>query len=487
MMPNADINVQPDHAAGNAGAPARRRWLMFMLFVITTFNFVDRIVFLTLGQPIKQDLGLTDLQLGILGGVSFAIFYSFVGFPIARLAERTSRVCLIAASVALWSLMTTLCGATGSMIQLLMCRIGGSIGEAGVQPAAMSLVADHYPPSRRGGALTVISLGMPLGLIIGSTAGGWMAQALNWRMAFFIVGAPGVVLAIVSWLTLREPVRGQFDPPQTREATNEPPSVMQVLKLMTSRSSCRNFMVALGLTSIGAQGIGAFMFPYFVRVLQLSLAEAGLMFGTIGGIAMGFGMMFGGFGVDWISRRDGRWYGWVPAIGLAFAAPLYLVAFATQGVVVALVALTLGGMFVFMHFGPTIAVLQNMVGSRMRATAAFLFFFISNLVGMGIGPVSIGFFSDLLARRAFASGNYIAMCPGGHAPAGSASGLAQACQHASAVGLQQAMAGCACFLILGMVFYLRATRSVRRDLAQGELPQVGDLPAGALRPASVHK
>ncbi|GJH22552.1 MFS transporter [Caballeronia novacaledonica] len=482
MKTSDGMEYRPKDVTVQAGSAVRRRWLMFMLFVITTFNFIDRIVFLTLGQPIKQDLGLTDLQLGILGGVSFAIFYSFVGFPIARLAERTSRVRLIAASVALWSLMTTLCGATGSMVQLLLCRIGGSIGEAGVQPAAMSLVADQYPPSRRGGALTVISLGMPLGLIIGSTAGGWMAQALSWRMAFFIVGGPGVVLAFVTWLTLREPVRGQFDSPQSRETTDQPPSVMQVLRVMTSRSSCRNFMLALGLTSIGAQGIGAFMFPYFVRVLHLPLAEAGLMFGTIGGMAMGFGMMFGGFGVDWISRRDGRWYGWVPAIGLSLAAPLYLVAFIGNDVTVSLVALTLGGMFVFMHFGPTIAVLQNMVGSRMRATAAFLFFFISNLVGMGIGPVSIGFFSDVLARRAFPSGNYIEMCPGGLAPAGSASGLAQACQHASAVGLQQAMAGCACFLMLGMIFYLRATRSVRRDLAL-DFPQSSEMATGTLHRA----
>lgn len=443
-----------------------RRWMIFVLVLISTFNFMDRVVFLTLGQAMKQDLGLSDLELGVLSGLSFAIFYSLLGLPIARLAERHSRVKIIAVGVAVWSLMTFLCGTAASFMHMLLLRVGGGAGEAAVQPPAISLIADHYPPVKRAAPLTLISMGMPLGMLVGAIGGGWMAQTLNWRTAFFIVGAPGVLLAAIVFLTLREPARGAFDGPLAA-AGDRPPPMSSVLRLLASKRSFWHFAIALSLTTFATNGIGSFMFPHFVRTFRLGFGEAGFLFGIVGGLSSGLGMAFGAFAVAWASARNERWYGLIPAIGVLLAVPFYISSFLSHSQWIATGLLTVAGLCMFMFFGPTLTVFQNMVGSRMRASAAFLFYFISNMIGMGLGPTAVGFASDSLAARAFTMGSYHELC---HGKSGAALGSAviDACTGASASGLKYALVGCACVYAWAALHYVIASRSVAFDLRRAE-------------------
>jgi MFS family permease len=211
-----------------------RQWALWLLVLVYASNFADRILVATVGQAMKVDLGLTDLQLGLLGGMSFALFYSLMGIPLARLSERYSRVRIIAACAAVWSAMTALCGVAQNYTQLLLFRIGVGIGEAGSTPASHSLIADYFTPNKRGKAFAVFGLGVPLGAFVGAILGGWIVQNMGWRAAFFWIGAPGIVLAALVYFTMREPVRGMSDP-QARNADEPVPSMMEVLRLLLSK------------------------------------------------------------------------------------------------------------------------------------------------------------------------------------------------------------------------------------------------------------
>ena len=200
-----------DQAGKSLPSLAYRRYVLGMLALVYVFNFTDRQILAILMQPIKEDLLLSDTQLGLLSGIAFALFYVTMGIPIARLADRYSRVNIISVSIFLWSLMTALSGLAGNFTQLLLARIGVGIGEAGCTPPAHSLLADYFARENRASALSIYSLGLPLGSVLGLMAGGWVAQIYGWRMAFFLVGLPGLVLALMVKFTIREPRRGLAD------------------------------------------------------------------------------------------------------------------------------------------------------------------------------------------------------------------------------------------------------------------------------------
>lgn len=289
-------------------APAYSLGLLLVIYVLNT---VDRQVMNILVEPVKQDLGLSDGQIGWLIGGSFALFYTFAGFPIARLADRSNRRNIITVALLVWSAMTVVCGYAKNFPQLLAARIGVGIGEAGCTPPAHSMISDTFPPARRASAISIYSLGVPLGTLFGLAFGGVLADQLGWRAAFWVVGAPGVLLALIAWRTLPEPVRGAFDAQGDRAI--EP--VGTTLRFIAGLPSIRHMLIGSAVQTLFLAGVGAFHSSYLVRVHGLSLTTAGLWLGLVAGFAGGFAVWLSGFLADRLGRIDLRWHFWLPTVG----------------------------------------------------------------------------------------------------------------------------------------------------------------------------
>jgi predicted MFS family arabinose efflux permease len=436
---------------------AKRAWMLGLLVAAYACSFIDRIVISVVGPALIADLRLTDLQFGLLGGLAFAVFYTAFGLPVARLAERRSRTAILAVSIGLWSAMTMLCGVAQNYTQLLLFRMGVGIGEAGCTPAAHSLISDRYPPNRRASALGIYFLGVPLGTLLGAVAGGWIGEALGWRLAMIAVGAPGLLLALVIWLTLREPVRGEAE---GRRQDDAAPPLRRVIQRLVGVPSLRHLLAACTITTLAANGISTFAPAYFVRGFGLRMSEAGLFFGVIMGVAGLVGLLAGGFGADLAARRDVRWYGWLPAIGVLLSAPFYALAYSRGDAWTALPLILLAALFLSIYPGPTFAIAQNLVEPRMRASIAAILLLMMNLVGQGLGPTLMGQSSDMLASRAFEANDYRATCVA-RVPAPE---MASRCAHASATGLGQTLVGVTILLPWGALHFALAARTLRRDL-----------------------
>jgi len=436
--------------------PGYRRWLLALLAAVYTCAFIDRIIIAILGPAIMRDLGLSDVEFGLLGGMAFALFYTTLGVPIAWLAERRSRTTIIAVAVAVWSAMTMLCGVARTFGQLLLCRVGVGIGEAGCTPPAHSLISDHYPPGARSSALAIYSIGVPLGATIGAVAGGWLAQTFDWRTAFVVVGAPGLVLALLVKLTLREPVRGQSD---GLASVPPAPPFRTVLQRLMRTPTLRHVCAACSLTTLAAHGINLFAPTYFVRRFDLGLAEVGLIFGLVTGAAGAIGILLGGFGVGLGARRDVRWYVWASAVGVALAFPFYLAAYSLGSVAAAMTALLMGATGMSIYFAPSFALVHNLVEPRMRASMSALLLLSMNVLGQGLGPLMMGFISDMTAAGVFAGTDYRIACQGGSI----ADAVAAACADAAMRGLQWSILVTAVFFLWGAVHFAIAGRSVARD------------------------
>jgi predicted MFS family arabinose efflux permease len=447
-------------------APARNRaYALAFLILVYTSNFVDRSLLGVLGQPIKAELKLQDWQLGVLGGLAFALLYSFGGLAVARVAERKSRVDIISLAFAAWSAMTAACGAAMGFWSLALARVGVGLGEAGYTPPSYSLIADYYPPEKRASALGLFTLGVPLGAFLGATLGGALAQAVGWRWAFVALGAPGVVLALLFRLTVREPPRGALDPPSaTGEAT---PSFGAVLRLLVSKPAFVHLTIAATLTSFSGYAVAQFAIPFLLRGYPLDLRSASIAYGVVGALSAAVGVGLGGYISDWAGRRDERLRAWIPGAALMLAGPLYILAFG-QPTVARLGALVIApAILQYLYLGPVFAMAQNMVEARMRATATALVNVTITLIGLGLGPALVGALSDVLAAHAYAGlMPFTEACPGGVAPADAAGFAAEACRSASFHGLQRAlMAAAAVYVWAGLHFFL-AARTLRRDLLQ---------------------
>lgn len=439
-----------------------RRLVLGLLLAVYSFNFIDRTIITVLQQPIKIELGLSDTQLGLLSGTAFALFYSVLGLPIARLAERYDRSRIIAVSLGAWSLMTMLCGAATSFVQLLLFRVGVGIGEAGGTPPAHALIADLYPPDKRATAISIYSLGVPIGILFGAIAGGALGQAFGWRAAFFVVGAPGLVLAAVVALMVRDPRTSNSQIGLSRP--EPPPSFRAALTYLLVRRAFVHLVAGITMASTAGYGILAFTAPYFMRQFDTGLAAAGVATGVITGLAAGIGTMLGGVASDFAGRRDVRFQAWIPAFGLFVVVPLSLSAYTQQGQTLAVALLMLSGIFQFLYLGPTYALVQTLAGSRMRATASALVLFTVNLVGLGIGPPLVGWLSDYFAHRTFDTGGFGALCGGGAAQ----EGLETVCAAASAEGLRVAMMIAVMIFAWGAIHYVFAARHLRADLARSQ-------------------
>jgi len=382
-----------------------RRYALGLLTVVYVFNFVDRQILSILLQPIKEDLQLSDTALGFLTGIAFALFYTVAGIPIARWADRGVRRSIIALGLTIWSFMTALTGFTQNFTQLALARVGVGIGEAACTPPAHSLVSDYFPPERRATALSIYSLGIPIGIMVGMLAGGWINQFLAWRATFFVVGLPGLLLAVIVRFTLREPPRGHSEGIPTPLSSTEPTesihneSTRDVLRFLWSLRSFRHLSLAAALHAFYGYGALAFIPVFMIRVHGMTnTGELGTWLGLIAGIMGGIGTFLGGALSDRLAgrRKDSRWYVWLPAAAtlcsVPFAFLFYLWPEGRPALLLSIPATMMGAMYL----GPTFAITQALVKLRMRAVASAILLFIINLIGLGLGPQTVGIVSDIL-------------------------------------------------------------------------------------------
>jgi predicted MFS family arabinose efflux permease len=374
-----------------------RRYALGILVVVYTFNFIDRQILAILLPAIKAEFLVDDWVLGFLAGSAFALFYATLGVPIALLADRWNRRNLIAIAVAIWSAMTALSGAAGNIVHLSLARIGVGIGEAGCSPAAHSLISDYYPPKQRSTAMGIFTLGISLGIMIAYLAGGWVAQNIGWREAFFMVGLPGLLLALVVRFTIQEPPRGMSE---GKIDSGHRPSVVTVARHLLNRKSFIHLAIGSGLASFGGYAVISFFPSFMIRTHGMSLAEVGLYLGLILGIAGGLGFAGGGYVADKVATRQRKYSLWLVSVATMFAwlfvFPIYLL----DNAYWVLVAFVMPAIFSNFYLATTFAQVQGLVGLRMRAVASALLLFLLNIIGLGLGPMSTGILSDLL-RESF--------------------------------------------------------------------------------------
>ena len=374
-------------------SPAVRNYALGVLVVVYTFNFIDRQILSILLEPIKQDLGLSDSALGMLTGFAFALFYATLGIPIARFADRSNRRNLIAWALAIWSAMTAVSGLAQNFWHLLLARIGVGVGEAGCSPPAHSMLADYFPTENRATALGIYSLGIPFGILFGFIAGGWLNEFFGWRVAFFIVGVPGLLLAILVRFTLREPPRGMAE---GRVADEEQPTIMETFRFLWSKRSFRHMAVGGGLTAFVGYGVITWVPSFLIRSYGMNTGDVGTYLGLILGIPGGIGIALGGYLADRYGARDTRWYLWIVSVALIASMPLFFGVYLSSTAFASLMFLILPILLGNFYQATTFSQTQGLVSLRMRSVAAAVLLFILNMIGLGAGPQAVGILSDVL-------------------------------------------------------------------------------------------
>jgi MFS family permease len=442
-----------------------RSLFLFSLFVVCAFNFADRAIFAVLARTIAIDLKLTDFELGLLQGLAFAALYAFCGIPFGRLAEHFSRLKILAAVTAIWSAATAFCGLAQNSMQLMLARFGVGIGEAGFLPSASSLVADHFPAKRRATAMSLIMLGTPAGTFVGSLVAGSVAAEYGWRHAFYALGIPGVITALLVYFVLREPRRGLVD--NEPKAPTPVPDLGAFLKTVIERRALRYLVIGGAFAGLVMTSISSFLAVFLQRTFHLPVREAGALYGSISGAAITIGLLIGAFSSDWLAQKDKRWSAWIAAVGLFCAPIVYYFAFRMESLSGATVVLTVAAAVLLLFYGPTLGMIQNLLEPKMRASGIAIFSTFYTLVGAGFGPTVVGFMSNRFAQAEFGAQNFIASCPGSVAPQGSAQALVDACANASAIGIQQAMSAVVCSAFIASFCYFMASRTLREDLYVG--------------------
>ena len=373
-----------------------RTTALALLFLVSFFNYMDRYMLAVLLPAIKADLQLSDTEIGFITGLAFTLFYVTMGIPIARLADRYNRKNIIAIALSFWSAMTALCGLAQNFVQLAVARVMVGVGEAGASPPSHSLIADLFPVEKRARALSVYSLGAPVGILVGFMLGGWITQLYGWRAALFTVGIPGILVALVVYRKLHEPERGAADGLAHR--TEVQPFWFSLKTLMAS-PTFRHLSVATGLYTVVWLGVVQWLPSFFTRSFGLGIGEVGTWLAIILSVSQIIGMLLGGWLADRLGAADLRWYVWVPSLAILVSTPMFALTFLTQNPTVAFLSLFLPFMIGVMQGPPSFAVAQGLADIRMRAMAAALLLLITNLIGGGIGPQAVGIMSDYLAPR----------------------------------------------------------------------------------------
>jgi len=374
--------------------PIYRGYVLAVFVLAYSFNFIDRYIMIILQEPIKAEFSLSDTQLGLLTGFAFAMFYVVCGIPLARLADKGNRRSIVSIAVVTWSFMTAISGIVTSYSQLLAARIGVAVGEAGGSPPAHSIISDIFPKGSRATALGIYSIGINLGILFGYLLGGWINEYLGWRMAFIVIGIPGILVGLLVRMTIAEPVRGLSEGVQQ---VDDAPGLKETFRFLWSKRSFRLLALATGVQNLAGYGIDAWVPPYIMRTFDLGTAELGTWMGLMAGFLGGAGTLVGGWLCDKLGRRDLRWYMWLPALSILLTLPFLVATFLVTDVYLALCLYGLPTFLMAIYLAPCIAMSHSMVTLRMRALASAVLFFVLNFIGLGLGPVSLGMASDLLA------------------------------------------------------------------------------------------
>ncbi|MGD0847509.1 spinster family MFS transporter [Bradyrhizobium sp.] len=417
----ADVSAPPS---------LRRYYVLALLTIIYALNFLDRTIFNVLIEPIKKEFALSDTTMGLIAGFGFVLFYSLLGIPIARLADRISRRNIVAAALAFWSAMTLLCGLAQSVATLTLARIGVGIGESAGTPASQSLISDLFDKNDRPRALGIYAIGTYLGVFLGYFIGGWVNQHYGWRTAFFTAGLPGVALAGVLWLTVAEPRRSAPADQQVRDAWRP------TLGFLISQKTFLIVLVGFCLTTYTNYATSAWIPPFLARVHHLSSVEIGTYAGTFKGLFGMAGTLAGGLVVARIGRRDDRWKLWAPAMTSGLAGPVFAVCLLTSDFTTMVAALALTSFLVGFHLGPIFAIAQTVARPNMRALASAIILLTATCFGQGLGPLGVGIINDLLAGS---SGAY---------------------------AVRYSLLSASLTTMLGALFFLWAAKTIRADIVR---------------------
>jgi len=360
-----------------------------------TLSICDRMILSILFPDIKVEFGLSDTQLGLLGGISFALFYATMGLPIARLSDQYSRKRIIIASLVIFSIMTALSGMAAGFISLLLFRIGVGIGEAGVNPASHSLIADYFPPKRRGFAMATLMLGGSLGMILGFVGGGIVAEHYGWRVAMIAVGVPGLLLALLMAKLLKEPGRGTFE----TQAPTSPPPIFTTAVTMWQNPAMRHLIAGSVAAGLMSYGLTQWLPTFFMRTHDLSQSQTGMLIAGVFGISGAIGALVAGKLFDRLAVRGFQYGMWMLAIVPFFTMPFFIMGLLVDDLTMAIVLFIIPGFAANYALGPTLAMVQTLSPVNMRGVSSAIKMLCLNLFGMGLGPLLVGVLSDFLSPR----------------------------------------------------------------------------------------
>ena len=429
------MTVQQPDAQNRASAYGY--FIVCVLAVVYTFNFLDRQLMSILQESIRADLHLTDTQLGMVTGLAFALVYTFFGIPIAWLADRTHRVRIVAAACAVWSLFSAACGLAISFPTLAMARLGVGLGEAGGSPPSYSVIADYFPPQRRGVGLAIYSLGVPMGTMVGSAAGAWIDKAYGWRAAFFAVGVPGVILlALLVLILVREPPRGRFDA-KAAGASDHAASLplIETIGLFFTNRTLMLTALSSGLSAFCGYAMLNWSPSFLIRIRHMERGEIALYYSLLVGITGVIGTFGSGWLVDRFAKLNRRAYALVPMAAFIISLPFYLAFVWAPSWPLAMCFLAAPALLNNMYLAPALTVIQNAVPPAQRGASSAILLFVLNLIGLGGGPVFVGKISDLL-RPAY-----------------------------GVMSLQLALYALGPIYLLTVLAHYAASRSIRRDAA----------------------
>jgi len=372
-----------------------RNYVLGVLFLVYCLSFIDRQIIAVLSPAIKADLALNDTELGALKGLAFALFYAGMGIPLAIIGDRGSRVRLISICLALWSAMTVASGAAHSFIHLFLARMGIGIGEAGGVAPAHSIISDYFRKDERARALGLFSLGIPAGILFGYLLGGWLATAYGWRLTFVIVGTPGLAMAFLLYLTVREPERGATD---EREGVEREEQLhwLTVIRSLWKIPTYRTVVYAGSLNAFCGYALSNWLADFFVRTHDFTMRDLGAPLALVNGVGVGVGIYLGGVWADRYATKDGARYLSIPGTCFALAVPLLICAFWVSSSLVSLVLLFIAFVLSYVSIAPLFTVLQLLAPVNSRALCAAYFLLWQNLLGAGLGPFVMGGASDLL-------------------------------------------------------------------------------------------
>ncbi len=370
------------------------KWfVLIVLTIVYVFNFADRQILIILQEGIKEDLQLSDTQLGLLTGLGFALLYTTLGIPIAKLADKYNRKNILAFSLGFWSLMTVLSGRALNFFQLLLTRIGVSAGEAGGMPPSHSIISDYFPEKERGTAFSIYSMGVPIGILLGFIVAGSIASQYGWRVAFYALGIPGILLAILLYFIVKEPIRGQID---GRVENIKDPTFKEVIGELFSKKSFLYLCLGAGFTTFSSYSLNNFMPSFIQRVHGIDLMTVSINLGLSIGIGGLIGALIGGRLADIKGAKNKKWYLYVPILSCITSFFPALIILFTASSKIALAAIFPYAVFNAAFTGPVYAVGQTLANVKMRAFATALILLFMNGIGLALGPLSAGMLSDFL-------------------------------------------------------------------------------------------